>query len=88
MIVACDKIEGIGEKITKTCYRLQTTVTDDSINQELILLEQTLENLPPCIKAAGFIVIDRRILFKYCSIATSYIIVALQFHLKFKKPIT
>lgn len=83
VILSCDKVENIGKKLCNTCRNLQAISTDEAVSSELKCLAQVLENLSPRFKAAGFVIINRNIIFGICSIITSNLIVALQFHLKF-----
>lgn len=84
MIFSCDKVEAIGTKICNTCLTLQATAKSNADMEELKFVENTLRRLTPRINAAGFVVINRILLFSICSAVTTYIIVGLQLHVTYR----
>lgn len=71
------------QRSVSICYALEENVNvgvEDK--RKLLELAEMIKLRPPCITAAGFFVVDRRVLFTILNITTTYFIVIIQFHTK------
>lgn len=79
LVAAGDKLEKSGQDMIQTCYVLQENIGKSNVSDELMLLVKYMEALAPKISASGIFFVNRKLLPSFFALATSYVIVILQF---------
>lgn len=78
--MSCDLVEKSGQKLIRSCYCLQTGLTDSDQRRELINLALFFDKLRPRFTAAGFYYVDQSVLAGVFSLVTTYAIICIQFN--------
>lgn len=76
---AGDDIESIAQEIIQTCYLHLETIPKSTASDEILLLLEYLKPLAPRISAGGLFDVNKKLIYGFFSISTSYFILLIQF---------
>ncbi|KAJ8948040.1 hypothetical protein NQ318_003374 [Aromia moschata] len=80
IIMCCERATVAGNRMKQLCHKLQEDFGDNSSpRKELFKLAQLVENFKPKFTAANFFVINQSTILDIINIATTYLIVVIQF---------
>lgn len=87
IVISCDITLQKANEIVEICYDLQETLpTYSKEREEVFKLLEFVMSRKPKYSAADFFVVNRKTLFSVLYVATTYIIVIIQFREEFLNP--